>query len=1383
MQFFFGSSGLLDFRRAFGRQGGPRLKKLATPAGRLPRFEFLEDRRLLSIGVNTLWLADLTLDEQFNFYSGNTVFEWSNSTDQGVDGRLVLPGVLLDAVSTEGLDFTRLQMPGWGTTNDAGIAELPVFRTWLTVPSGVDVIGSCRAEMMTSLGKGFLVYPAQEAVSDSIDEPEIPFSFDTDYYRGEAVRPTNLLGVSEPMIARGTSMVLVEIAPFCYEPVSGEIIVATDVTLSFEFRRQEEDAAASDLGSESEGATTRAADADYLIIVADQFVNEIQPLAAWKHIKGYRTYVAPMSEVGTTHHDVLAYISNAYHTGTRTSYVLIVGDHENVPSYPLIDGTDVWHSDYPYACVDGTDLLADLAIGRFSGDTKAQITTMVNKQLAYERTPDMGDWYDDMLVAAWFQDTEGPPEVPDGIGTRWFMETGHRVADFVGGDYDFWSNPDPHDMGYTVHTALAAEDLSFSTYYYRPWGYTGRITPPSPVPSVWTSLWTAAGSQTGVNITNAVNNGVGFLMNRSHGGISGWGSLGFSTTSVNALTNGNRLPVVFSIGCSTGHFDTADCFAEAWLRKSGGGAIGVAAAARGSLSGYNDLLAIGIMDTFWEHFDTWTSSVYPTSWRPAEALNRAKQRVFQGYSNNLASQNTARLFNWFGDPEMMLRTQTPSILTVDHPTYAFQGTNTDFTVAVTSEGAPVAGALVCISHASADDYWVGATNASGEVTFLDVSLSSMGDYSIVVTEQNAVPYQGSFTVQPVFVVNSLADVVAVDGALTLREAIEAAGTNTAVGDAPAGSAHVPDLIVFDPSLFGGTIFLSGSELEILDKVKIEGPGVELLTIDAGGLSRVFSIGSDGEADIAGLTIRGGSAQDIAPTDPNDDDGGGFFNNGVLNLTDVVVRDNSAQGEGGGVYNKGAVTVVNATFVDNTAVIHGGALHNEPTGATNVNGSTFSDNTVFNRGGAIYNLGSLSIDGSTFTGNAATTSGSFGGAVGTYNGATAQISGSTFHGNTAEYGGGVFGWQNTVLTVVNSAFSGNSAGSWGGGLFSYGNAALTVVNTTVAGNAAGTSGGGIYNLSNCQLTLQNSIVALNTAPSAADISGLLEPASGHNLVGIDPVFVRNPSDGGDGWGDNPATPDIDESANDDYGDLRLRLDSPAINAGSNTLAVGPDGTPLTVDVVGQPRVVYGTVDLGSHEFQVVRIPGDVNLDNVVNGLDAAIVAQYWGQSGMTWAEGDFDGDGVVGPRDSAILAAHFGMAFTLPAGEVSVSASIEADASTREPFIGPLPDLDLLASRRLIEPSVRVASRPRPLREAVTLLAPGETGRDTNRSAPPAEAVDAVLCDEYDGASQTIAMFGRRAAWTSLVARRTGQSRADVDDAETALAVAMLLAQEPCCIST
>ena len=160
--------------------------------------------------------------------------------------------------------------------------------------------------------------------------------------------------------------------------------------------------------------------------------------------------------------------------------------------------------------------------------------------------------------------------------------------------------------------------------------------------------------------------------------------------------------------------------------------------------------------------------------------------------------------------------------------------------------------------------------------------------------------------------------------------------------------------------------------------------------------------------------------------------------------------------------------------------------------------------------------------------------------------------------------------------------------------------MTLTNSTLAGNSAA-YGGGLWN--NDTLTLHNSILANNTASTGPDIQDYGTLSGSHNLIAdgagqtalvhgqngnlvgttanpIDPLFTRNPSDGGDGWGDDPTTPDIDESANDDYGDLGLQEGSPAVDAGGNALLPadefdldgdGDTAEPIPVDVIGNFRV--------------------------------------------------------------------------------------------------------------------------------------------------------------------------------------------------------------------
>jgi hypothetical protein len=183
---------------------------------------------------------------------------------------------------------------------------------------------------------------------------------------------------------------------------------------------------------------------------------------------------------------------------------------------------------------------------------------------------------------------------------------------------------------------------------------------------------------------------------------------------------------------------------------------------------------------------------------------------------------------------------------------------------------------------------------------------------------------------------------------------------------------------------------------------------------------------------------------------------------------------------------------------------------------------------------------------------------------------------------------------------------------------------------------------------------------------AQVSGGLRTESEANLIGGDPLFAASPSDGGDGWGDNPATHEIDEAANDDLGDLALSKDSPAVNAGVNDGAVGWDGLPLTTDMKGGPRVIYDVVDIGAYEY---RLPGDANRDLKVNILDAAIFAANFGSTDAVWEMGDFTADGLVDEQDAAVIASHWGNTLTLPVVENSTP---RIPGAVTEGFVGPLP---------------------------------------------------------------------------------------------------------------
>ena len=182
-----------------------------------------------------------------------------------------------------------------------------------------------------------------------------------------------------------------------------------------------------------------------------------------------------------------------------------------------------------------------------------------------------------------------------------------------------------------------------------------------------------------------------------------------------------------------------------------------------------------------------------------------------------------------------------------------------------------------------------------------------------------------------------------DGQISLREAITAANTNAAFGDAAAGDSS-PDFIRFASSIAGQTISLSGTELEITDGLVIRGDNANI-TIDAGGQSRIFSVNTDQRIAFTELTLTGGNAREGGAVLTQGEGRVQFFrstitNNratasrsgggGILNLDSDVflansqVTDNFSHGLGGGVFSAfGVVRLFESALTSNEAEIGGG----------------------------------------------------------------------------------------------------------------------------------------------------------------------------------------------------------------------------------------------------------------------------------------------------------------------------------------------------------------------------------------------------------------------------------------------------------------------------
>lgn len=375
--------------------------------------------------------------------------------------------------------------------------------------------------------------------------------------------------------------------------------------------------------------------------------------------------------------------------------------------------------------------------------------------------------------------------------------------------------------------------------------------------------------------------------------------------------------------------------------------------------------------------------------------------------------------------------------------------------------------------------------------------------------------------QSLIVVNTTDDELNDDGDCALREAIQAANTNTAVDACPAGG-----VISTTISLPAGTYTLAipgvgedanaTGDLDILADVAIVGAGADETIIHAGGLDRALDIVAGVTAEISGLTVTGGSATY----------GGGIFNMGTLDLRDCRISHNATTFSGGGIAsNLGHLHVTNCEISQNNAADGGGGLYLWDN-VTTISHATIQENAAlsvdYGDGGGIRNLAytvnaTLAISDSRVISNTAHNGGGgIANSVNTGRTATLTLDRVIVSGNAAVVGGDYLrglggGIHNAVLvgassgagivTVRDSAISGNTATN-GGGIGSTPTSAtgfvtmqVTVENSVVSHNTAGGSGmmvgngGGILNLDG-SLTVINSTLSGNQATgSGSTFSGL------------------------------------------------------------------------------------------------------------------------------------------------------------------------------------------------------------------------------------------------------------------------------------------------------
>ncbi|MBO7602962.1 MAG: right-handed parallel beta-helix repeat-containing protein [Bacteroidales bacterium] len=203
------------------------------------------------------------------------------------------------------------------------------------------------------------------------------------------------------------------------------------------------------------------------------------------------------------------------------------------------------------------------------------------------------------------------------------------------------------------------------------------------------------------------------------------------------------------------------------------------------------------------------------------------------------------------------------------------------------------------------------------------------------------------------------------------------------------------------------------KVRLTDNIKLSSSliinGPKTATIDLNGHTLNRGLGSmvSGVGQVIG--VRSGAVLNMSNgyiTGGWGGDGGGIFNVGTVNLTNVSIYANNGNDRGGGIANHGTLTMKDCTVSENTSfdsmdLTGGGGIFNYEGATATLTNVVFSDNDNRKYGGAgLVNMGTATLIDCTFIDNSCPTNGG-----GIWNSGTLSIEGGSIRNNSVSSGVG------------------------------------------------------------------------------------------------------------------------------------------------------------------------------------------------------------------------------------------------------------------------------------------------------------------------------------------------------------------------------------------
>ncbi len=643
----------------------------------------------------------------------NSSLQLISSNSNGCDLSFVSGKTSYSILDNEHGSFTVLHCNGLSKSYDVSNPDLPVFTKLIEVPNegSINVIYNSKISDTTDLaleGFHYEISPSQPSLFKNQSQYKEPFAYNSLVYSSNEFYSQDLVSIEVLGKMRGKTIARITIAPFAYNPITNHLIQTTQFDFNIEFERTIEDVSSGYHSYEHTNYFSKLINTNNqekndfvqhpikMVILSDpMFEDQLQDFISWKKRKGFEIVEVYKGNegVGSSFQDMKAYLRSIYESTTDDSpaptYLLIVGDHEQIPSAELNGHV----SDMLYAEYDGNgDYFPELFVGRFSASSSSELASQLTKTMEYEKyeMPDPSYLGEALMVA--------------GVDNFYASSHGNGQINY-GVEYYF------------------NEDHDIETYTY--------LYPESDSPA------------SEAQIISHINDGVGFANYTAHCGPTGWSEPSFDVNDVQSLNNEGEYGLFIGNCCQSNAFNGITCLGESLLRGEKKGAVGYIGGSNNTLwdedyywsvghgpvsanPTYNETSQAAYDCSFHENGEAeeyWTIT-------QGQILQAGNWAVTESSSNNI--EYYWEIYHLMGDPSVLTYYGVPSELSINHPESLIIGSSS---IQINAE--PYTYVALNQNNILLDASY---TDANGNVTLNFEPLTSIDAVELVASKQNRQVY-------------------------------------------------------------------------------------------------------------------------------------------------------------------------------------------------------------------------------------------------------------------------------------------------------------------------------------------------------------------------------------------------------------------------------------------------------------------------------------------------------------------------------------------------------------------------------------------------------------------------------------------------------------------